>query len=142
VIGVLGLLVVGCMLTFFLITAAVQQAGRAVEESSDTLSASLTFLGFDLAMSVGNYEEAHTYLGNDLAGRYTPDTLQQRWEALGAGDTLSTDYSDPVASGNQVRLVWTISSDDGRQYPINITMEQMGDDWKITGADPELIPEP
>ncbi len=141
-LGIVGVLVIGCVLFFVATAVLVNQASKVAEETGNTINAGLTFTGFDLAMTLGNYEDAHSYLGGELANRYTPEELQRRWEALGGGTTPTTNTSEPSASGKAVVLTWTITAGDGTEHEVKVTMEQVGSDWKITRADPDLIPQP
>jgi hypothetical protein len=142
ILGIVGVLVIGCILFFVAIGLLVNRAGQAIEETGNTINAGVTFTSFDIAMATGNYEDAHSYLGGELADRYTPQELQRRWEALGGGTTPTTTTSEPTMSGNAVTLTWTITPENGSSRNVAITLEQVGSDWKITRADPDLIPQP
>jgi hypothetical protein len=96
-------------------------------------------------LNMQDYQSAHGLLGADMASRYTPQDLQNEWEALqSAHGPFRADFHEELEVNNsRATLVQPITSDSGQRFEVTLELEDRGDGtWQITGASPGLIPQP
>lgn len=141
-LGILVAFCAICAIGLWVSGAILNRAGTELSKSLDVVSAGLTAVRFDVAISTESYETAHELLGGNLARRYSVQELQRRWEALEGSGTITSTTSDATASGSGAQVTWTLTPSEGSEKKVRLTLERSGDEWKITGADPELIPSP
>jgi|GEM_PF-3417699 len=141
-LGILVAFCAICVIGLWLLGAVFNRAGTELSKSLDVASAGFTAVGFDVAMSTESYETAHGFLGGNLARQYSVQELQRRWEALEGSGTITSTTSEATASGSGAQVTWTLTPSEGSEKKVRLTLEKSGDEWKITGADPELIPSP
>jgi hypothetical protein len=129
----------------------LNSAANAVKSGSgsilNTFGAAASAGLFDAALTTGNYEEAYSYLGGDLAKRYSAATLQQKWEALGGGantiQSINSRFGAPRDVGNnQSSIDWIITPPNKPAVTVVLTLDEGTNDWKIIDAKPDLIPNP
>jgi hypothetical protein len=150
-----GILLVACI-GFFVVTTMWTLGFLGSQVNSTTFSriSSGLITGFDEpASAVTNfydnmesrdYDSAYALLGPTFASQTSADDLQAQWEALesSSGEIFShfpSDYGDPTDTETTVKYTLFTDSDS---YDIDITLENSGDQWLITGASPGLIPAP
>jgi hypothetical protein len=141
----IGILVVFVLVCGGIVVATgmlVNSAGNAITSGLSTAAAGITAVGFTTDMEFGNYDEAYSYLGGNLAKNYSAATLKQKWEALAGNGTINTHLGDPKASGNQTKINWVITPPGKSSVTIELTMDEANNDWKIVDAKPNLIPNP
>lgn len=155
-IGVGGLAVVMCGLMIAFLTYLGAQVSSQVNSTFTRIGSAIevgglvqTGIVYDFYdnMQIRDYEAAHDLLGGDLAGKYTVDDLRARWEALEeTAGTVTADfpYTEAVGSQNTTEesIVEELTSEQGETYTIKLKVETSGSTWKITQADPDLIPSP
>ena len=61
--GILVFIIACSAIAYFTIFATINSAGNALKDVGSTLGVVATTNAFDLAMSTGDYETAHSYLG-------------------------------------------------------------------------------
>jgi hypothetical protein len=130
--GVVGITCVACVGVF---VAGGSLIGTAVGIGTTTAQ-------FYTDLQAGQYESAHALLGEELASQYSSSDLQTAWENLAATGPVkfTVGGSGSVENGRAViPLIFTTSSGT---RTVTLTLQQAGKNWKITGADPSLIPEP
>lgn len=146
VLGGVFVLIIGCFLAaYFLIFAAANTAKNALQSAGDTIGAGLTAVSFTTAMETGQYETAHSFLGGDLANRYSVKDLQTKWEALQGSQgsfSVRTDLGEPRASNGHTTMQWKITPPDKKLRTVDLIIDNVNKDWKIVDAQPDLIPSP
>lgn len=151
----LGVLVLGCVGVFIVVSLLVNSAARAVSTgfSSFATAVSTVTNGFEPSIAASafssdlkshNYEAAHSILGPDLAKQYSVSDLQTKWKALeDAQGTITSDISAvSMDSSNAAHITWSLNPTNGRNYDVELTLQKVGQDWLITSANPALIPAP
>jgi len=151
ILGIVVAIVLLCGGTFVVLGILANSAGNAIKTGGssivNTIGASASAGLFDTALSTGNYNEAYSYLGGNLAKKYSAATLQQKWEALAGGtDTIqgiNTRFGAPRDIGNnQTTIDWIITPSGKPAVTVVLTMDEGTNDWKIIDAKPDLIPSP
>jgi len=143
VLGGILLFIIACgAIAYFTVFAALNSAGTAIKDVGNTFGAGLTATAFDLALSTGDYETAHSYLGGDLANRYSTNQLKTKWEALTADGSVSTHFGSPKTSNGNTVITWTVVPPGKSSVDVVLTMSDSNNDWKIIAAQPDLIPNP
>jgi hypothetical protein len=148
-----GILLVACI-GFFVVSTIMTLTflGSQVNNTFSRIGSSI-IMGFDPAsvvtdfydnMESRDYDSAYALLAPNFASQTSADDLQSQWEALesSSGEIFShfpSDYGDPTDTETTIEYTLFTDSDS---YDIDITLENSGDQWLITGASPGLIPEP
>jgi hypothetical protein len=91
-----------------------------------------------------DYDAARELLSPQLAEKYTADNLRTKWEALEkAAGTITPGFPDSTSTGNdQASITQELTSEHGQSYSVKLKVERVDSTWKITEADPDLIPSP
>lgn len=151
----LGVLVLACVGIFVVFSLLINSAAHSVSSGISTFATAISTvtngLGpgiaastFSSSLQAHNYAAAHGVLGPDLAKQYSVSDLQTKWKALeDAQGTVTSDMSQvSIDNNNAAHVTWTVNPTNGRNYDVELTLQQVGQDWLITSADPTLIPEP
>lgn len=141
-VGIVVVFVLICGGILLAIRALTNSAADALQGVGDTFGAGITATAFDLALTTGDFETAHSYLGGDLANRYTTNQLKDKWEALSGDGSVSTHFGSPKTSNGKTTIVWTVVPPGKSAEDIVLTMDDSKNDWKIIAAQPDLIPNP
>jgi hypothetical protein len=141
--GVLIATIIGCVIVALMVGSFVNRVGSTIEQGFGEAGPNFAAIGFTAAMTFGQYSDAHSYLGGDLATRWSANTLEQRWEELSSdGSSLGVEnqLGDPRSLGsNRTSVDWVITTPQGDET-IELIIEQQGSDWKIVEARPDLLP--
>jgi hypothetical protein len=144
--GILLFVILCAAISYFTIFAAFNSAGSAIKGGLNTIGAAASATAFDLALETGSYEDAHSYLGGDLARNYSADKLQQKWEALAGSEgtfSINSRFGAPKDIGNnRTTIDWIITPPTGSSKTVVLTLDEGTNDWKIIDAKPDLIPNP
>lgn len=136
-VGIVGLTLLGRQVsnTFSKIGPAIDEGGLG------QMGIALDFYG---SLESHDYDAAHDLLATQLAEKYTVDQLRTRWEALEtASGKVTAGFPDTSSVGdNQGSITEELTTEQGKTYTIKLTVEKTDLLWKITGADPDLIPSP
>jgi hypothetical protein len=141
--GVLIATIIGCIIVALMVGAFFNRVGSSIEQGLGEAGPSIAAIGFTAAMTFGQYDDAHNYLGGDLATRWSASTLEQRWEELsGDGTSLGVEnqLGDPRSLGsNRSSIDWIVTTPQGDET-IELVIEEQGTEWKIVEARPDLLP--
>ncbi len=151
----LGVLVLGCVGIFVVFSLLINSAARnvstgfssfatAISTVTNGFEPSIAASAFSSALKSHNYDAAHSMLGPDLAKQYSVSDLQTKWKALeDAQGAITSDMSAvSMDSSNAAHITWSLNPANGRNYDVELTLQKVGQDWLITGANPALIPAP
>jgi hypothetical protein len=145
--GILIFFIACGAIVYFTVFATLNSAGSAIRSGLNTAGAAASAGLFDAAMSSGSYQQAYSYLGGNLANRYSAATLQQKWEALGGGTNTIQGINSRIGAprdvgNNQTTIDWIITPPNKPAVTVVLTLDQGSNDWKIIDAKPDLIPSP
>lgn len=135
-------LVIGCCLVGAFSQFAAQS--RLQESAAAFRAGKAEADAFYGALDKGDYPLAHSLLGPDLARRYSAEDLRAQWEAFEGADILESDgyVKAPTGQveGGRVDVVWRFTTSGGHTYEVELRLGKVGDEWKIVGAEPAVIP--
>jgi hypothetical protein len=130
IMGVVGIFCVGCVA---MVVGVGGIFGSAVGVGSTTGE-------FYSDLRMGQYKKAHALLGPQMAALYTPEDLRTDWQLLESDGPVSFQVGNDAAIENgRARLSLVFVTANGTRTT-TLTLQQSGRDWKITGAEPALIP--
>lgn len=150
-IGLVLVLVIGCVgliaaagLFVNKVATTFSSVGVDILNSFEPLTVSTLFY---TSLESKQYDSAHALLSTDLASKYSTADLQAKWEALEAAQ--GTVSAVPVTTGggisstsNTASIDEQLTSTNGKSYKVTVQLGKTGNDWRITGATPDLIPSP
>ena len=152
VMGLVGVMVLLCVGTVFLISRAASEVGTSFERAFSEAGVDFSNIvpvtvasSFYSSLELGNYDEARAVLGSSLARQYTTEELQRQWGALkDVEGNISAGLPSVVeADGDRTTVMVELSSNINNTYDVELVVEEIGSgDWKIVEANPELIPQP
>lgn len=136
-------LVISCCLTVAVLQLRTQER---LQSSTTAFQAGMAQASaFYTALDRGDYGAAHSILGPDLARRHSVQDLRARWEAFDRGESMSRSgyvlAPTGLAEGGRAHVIWTFVTSGGLSYKVDLTVQGLGEEWKIVDAEPSLIPE-
>lgn len=153
-LGILGVL--ACALVFgslFFVAKQFSTASPRLAQVFSSIGSSIETGGleeigvvFDFydKLESHDYQAAHGLLGPQLAEKYTAEGLRTKWEALekAAGKVTPGLPNTTDTSSDQASITQELTSDQGKNYSVNLKVERLNSTWQITEATPDLIPSP
>lgn len=150
-VGILGVLLCGLVFVAGLMfTSRVSSQfgsvfssiGSVIEEGGlEPIGVTLDFYS---SMESHKYDAAHALLGPQLAEKYSVGDLRAKWEALEktAGTVNPGFPSADTVNSNNASITQDLTSTNGKTYSVRLKLAKSGARWKITEANPDLIPSP
>jgi hypothetical protein len=143
VIGVVVFLCLGCSIAAVVVPGMVGKAvSTSLTENIQGIGPSITASFFYSSMEGHTYDFAQTQLSSKMKGEWSAEELQQRWEALEDGGTITSEVVNASATETDGRVKVRLTSSNGATYDVDLDFEYVNETWEITGASPSLIPNP
>lgn len=143
VIGVVVFLCLGCSIAAVVVPGMVGRAvSTSLTEDLQGIAPSITTSFFYSSLEGHSYDFARTQLSSNIQGQWSAEELQQKWEALEDGGTITSELVDASATETDGRVKMRLTSSNGKTYDVDLDLEYVNETWVITGASPSLIPNP
>lgn len=135
----MGVVLIACLGCVAFGVLGTRLFGQFVEEVGEPIG---VVAGYQIAMQTHNYDKAHEYFSDTLARSYSIDDLEAAWVTLeNEGDVRSSTTGEFNVVNNEATVEWRINV-EGQQRSTTLTLRKIGNEWKITSGDPDLVPQP